>query len=70
MGKLIQRMVFGVTLVAAMGFGAVQAVAAPQQAKAGDGTCTMIQEADCVNYCVSIGGEGGACMRGGRCLCY
>lgn len=69
MGKLIQRMVFVMGLVAAMGFGAVQAFAAPQQAKAGDGTCTPEQEFYCLDYCVNNGGDGAFCSRG-QCMCY
>lgn len=67
--RRIQRVVFGMGMLAAMGFGAAQAVAAPSKAGAAAATCTSAERRNCLIYCNSIGGDGGFCENG-QCTCY
>jgi hypothetical protein len=68
--RRIQRVVFGMGMVAAMGFGAVQAVATPAQANAAAVACTPEQDYNCMTYClIQKGGDGWLCDSG-RCICW
>lgn len=65
-GRRIQRAAFGLGLLAAMGFGAVQAMAAPAQAAAAAGSCDYWQQQYCRDYC----GSWDASCSNGICSCY
>jgi hypothetical protein len=64
----IQRVAFGMGMMAAMGFGAVQATAAPGQVTAA--ACTPEQDYACMTYClIDKGGDYWSCGDG-RCICW
>lgn len=64
--RRIQRAAFGVGMLAAMGFGAVQATAAPQVAGV-KRSCTQMQWQYCWDKCAAQGWDG-YCNRG-ICTC-
>lgn len=68
--RQIQRVVFGIGTMAALTFGAAQAMAAPAQAQAAARAC---DQRSCMTNCVGNGGNGGFCTDGhdySTCICY
>jgi hypothetical protein len=66
--RRIQRAAFGMGLLAALGFGAVQATAAPQRGAAPQAACTASQSQYCRDKCAQQGWDG--YCRNGLCYCY
>ena len=64
-GRRIQRAAFGMGILAAMGFGAVQATAAPQRSAAAERSCTLAQYQACQTLCAGAD----AICRNGSCIC-
>ena len=68
-GKMLRQAVFAVTTTAALGFGAVQAFAAPVAASSGARLCTNEAHLRCAEYCWTRGADNGMCLAGGGCRC-
>lgn len=66
--RRIQRTAFGLGLAAAMGFGAVQAMATPARTTARAGNCYTLEEQWCRDRCESQGWD--ADCTNGICTCY
>lgn len=64
--RRIQRAAFGMGMLAAMAFGAVQATAAPARATSAERNCTTMQQQYCRDYC----GQWDASCRNGICTCF
>lgn len=65
--KAVRRWVFGAGMGAALGFGALQAAAAPAPAQVGDGVCNARL---CDRVCQTLGSIGGVCNPDGFCVCF
>lgn len=63
--KTVRRGAFAALMAAALGFGGVQALAAPAAAQDPSGACSSGQ---CSRDCRRAGYEGGFCDQGG-CIC-
>lgn len=57
----VRNAIFAAAVTAAMGFGATQALAAPQVEDSKPGTCSRICEPECGSF--------GGTYRSGRCYC-
>lgn len=63
--RTVRRCVFGAGVGAALGFGALQAAAAP--ARGGETVCDARL---CDRVCQSVGSIGGRCNEDGFCVCF
>lgn len=64
LASVSQRWMVAAGLVAALGFGAAQALASPAQAEAR--ACSAGQ---CRKDCIALGNSGGICIDG-QCICF
>jgi hypothetical protein len=67
--KTVQRGLFAAAMTAALGFGAMEALAAPGAAKTAGAYCTATWAAKCNDICVGKGYDYGVCQEPGSCVC-
>ena len=73
MKRMIRKGLFGVATTVALGFGATQALAAPDEAgSAGRRACDPWRQAQCMDWCQSQGYDAGECnpFFVGGCRCW
>lgn len=67
--RMLRHGLFAAATMAALGFGATQALAAPRAEADAARACSNLNHAQCRDSCRAMGYDTGSCVAGGGCWC-